>query len=302
MDAWKLGVKAIAIYRDGCKVAQPLQTKGSEQQLLAAKPSRRMMPIDRNEIGRKFQVGEYEGYIHVGLFPEGDPGDIFVDIAKEGTTLAGLMNAFMIAVSVGIQYGVPLEVFVSKFAHMRFEPSGMTNDPDIRIAKSIPDYIFRWMGKRFLDAETQAELGIMSAAVREQLANGNGHSPAVPSDEPAPQARPRPASARRRSSTPGRTRSSARSAAAARCAPARATPAATAATTRAAAELTEAVERGRGASARAPHLGRSVQPAVVFSVPVHKLHLTRGQPVRAVWRRAPGRASRGSGRRTCGCL
>src|SRR4249920_110963 len=185
MNAWKLGVKAIAIYRDGCKVAQPLQTKGSEQ-LLQAKPSRRTMPIDRSEIGRKFQVGEYEGYIHVGLFPEGDPGDIFVDIAKEGTTLAGLMNAFMTAVSVGIQYGVPLEVFVSKFAHMRFEPSRMTNDPDIRIAKSIPDYIFRWMGKRFLDAETQSELGIMSAAVREQLANGNGHSPAVPSDASDP--------------------------------------------------------------------------------------------------------------------
>src|SRR6476469_281599 len=169
MDAWKLGVKAIAIYRDGCKVAQPLQTKGSEQ-LLQAKPSRRMMPIERNEIGRKFQVGEYEGYIHVGLFPEGDPGDIFVDIAKEGTTLAGLMNAFMIAVSVGIQYGVPLEVFVSKFAHMRFEPSGLTNDPDIRVAKSIPDYIFRWMGKRFLDTDQQADLGIMSQAVRDRIA------------------------------------------------------------------------------------------------------------------------------------
>ena len=192
MDAWKLGVKAIAIYRDGCKVAQPLQTKGSEQQLLAAKPSRRTMPIDRNEVGRKFQVGEYEGYIHVGLFPEGDPGDIFVDIAKEGTALAGLMNAFMIAVSVGIQYGVPLDVFVSKFAHMRFEPSGMTNDPDIRIAKSIPDYIFRWMGKRFLDAETQAELGILSAAVREQLAAGNGHSPAVPSETGEPSGTPAP--------------------------------------------------------------------------------------------------------------
>jgi ribonucleoside-diphosphate reductase alpha chain len=150
------------------------------------------MPIDRSEVGRKFQVGEYEGYIHVGLFPEGDPGDIFVDIAKEGTTLAGLMNAFMIAVSVGIQYGVPLEVFVSKFAHMRFEPSGMTNDPDIRIAKSIPDYIFRWMGKRFLDAETQSELGIMSAAVREQLANGNGHSPAVPASDSEPTGTPAP--------------------------------------------------------------------------------------------------------------
>jgi adenosylcobalamin-dependent ribonucleoside-diphosphate reductase len=189
MDAWKLGVKAIAIYRDGCKVAQPLQTKSSQPELIAAKPSRRVMPIERQEIGRKFQVGEYEGYIHVGLFPEGDPGDVFVDIAKEGTTLAGLMNAFMIAVSVGLQYGVPLEVFVSKFAHMRFEPSGITNDPDIRIAKSIPDYIFRWMGKRFLEAETQAELGIMNAAMREQLANGNGHSSAPASDE-APQAAP----------------------------------------------------------------------------------------------------------------
>jgi ribonucleoside-diphosphate reductase alpha chain len=191
-EAWKLGVKAIAIYRDGCKVAQPLSSKGQGAELIAAKPSRRMMPVERNEIGRKFKVGEYEGYIHVGLFPEGDPGDVFVDIAKEGTTLAGLMNAFMIAVSVGIQYGVPLEVFVSKFAHMRFEPSGITNDPDIRIAKSIPDYIFRWMGKRFLDAETQAELGIMSQAVREQLANGNGHSPAVPGDQPTDHPAPAP--------------------------------------------------------------------------------------------------------------
>jgi ribonucleoside-diphosphate reductase alpha chain len=170
IDAWKLGVKAIAIYRDGCKVAQPLSTKSDSPELIAAKPQRRVMPIERQEIGRKFKVGEYEGYIHVGLFPEGDPGDVFVDIAKEGTTLAGLMNAFMIAVSVGIQYGVPLEVFVSKFAHMRFEPSGLTNDPDIRVAKSIPDYIFRWMGKRFLDTDQQADLGIMSQAVRDRIA------------------------------------------------------------------------------------------------------------------------------------
>jgi ribonucleoside-diphosphate reductase alpha chain len=194
-EAWKLGVKAIAIYRDGCKLAQPLSTKGEAQ--LIAKPTRRMMPVERNEIGRKFRVGEYEGYIHVGLFPEGDPGDMFVDIAKEGTTLAGLMNAFMIAVSVGIQYGVPLEVFVSKFAHMRFEPSGITNDPDIRIAKSIPDYIFRWMGKRFLDAETQSELGIMSQAVREKLAGANGHHPAIPGDQPAEHAAPAPGAGQR---------------------------------------------------------------------------------------------------------
>ncbi|MDX6580474.1 MAG: ribonucleoside-diphosphate reductase alpha chain, partial [Gaiellales bacterium] len=138
-DSWKLGVKALAIYRDNCKVAQPLAGKQAE---LVTKPQRRTMPIERAEIGRKFQVGEYEGYIHVGLFPDGTPGDVFVDIAKEGTTLAGLMNALMISVSLGIQYGVPLDVYVSKFSHMRFEPSGATNDPDIRAAKSIVDYIF----------------------------------------------------------------------------------------------------------------------------------------------------------------
>jgi ribonucleoside-diphosphate reductase alpha chain len=181
LDAWKLGVKAIAIYRDNCKVAQPLSKKAEA----AAPPpepkqDRRRLPDDRTEIGRKFRVGDYEGYIHVGLYDDGTPGDIFVDIAKEGTTLAGLMNSFMISVSLGLQYGVPLEVYVSKFAHMRFEPSGITNDPDIRAAKSIVDYIFRWMGKKFLDADTQQELGIMSPEVRQRLAQaqdileGNG--------------------------------------------------------------------------------------------------------------------------------
>ena len=166
LDSWKLGVKALAIYRDNCKVAQPL---GAKQAEMVHKPVRKTMPIERMEIGRKFQVGEYEGYIHVGLFPDGTPGDVFVDIAKEGTTLAGLMNALMISVSLGLQYGVPLDVYVSKFSHMRFEPSGLTNDPDIRVAKSLVDYIFRWLGKKFLDAETQAELGIMSAEVRARL-------------------------------------------------------------------------------------------------------------------------------------
>src|SRR5207302_18582 len=94
------------------------------------------------------------------------PGDIFIDIAKEGTTLAGLMNSFMISVSLGLQYGVPLEVYVSKFAHMRFEPSGMTNDPDIRVAKSIVDYVFRWMGKKFLTIDQQEEIGVLSPEVR----------------------------------------------------------------------------------------------------------------------------------------
>ena len=166
LDSWKMGVKALAIYRDNCKVAQPM---GAKQAELVHKPMRKVMPIERMEIGRKFQVGEYEGYIHVGLFPDGTPGDVFVDIAKEGTTLAGLMNALMISVSLGLQYGVPLDVYVSKFSHMRFEPSGLTNDPDIRVAKSLVDYIFRWLGKKFLDAEMQAELGIMSAEVRARL-------------------------------------------------------------------------------------------------------------------------------------
>src|SRR6476619_4733864 len=157
-ESWRLGVKAIAIYRDNCKVAQPLSGKkdGSAQEtLVSALPPapltlRRRLPDDRTEVGRKFRVGEYEGYIHVGLFEDGTPGDVFVDIAKEGTTLAGLMNSIMISVSLGLQYGVPLEVYVSKFSHMRFEPSGMTNDADIRVAKSIVDYIFRWMGPKFL--------------------------------------------------------------------------------------------------------------------------------------------------------
>jgi ribonucleoside-diphosphate reductase alpha chain len=177
LDAWKLGVKAIAIYRDNCKVAQPLSGKGEKAQgtlvppvgATVAAPRRRRLPDDRTEVGRKFRVGEYEGYIHVGLFEDGTPGDIFVDIAKEGTTLAGLMNSFMISVSLGLQYGVPLEVYVSKFAHMRFEPSGLTNDPDIRSAKSIVDYVFRWMGKKFLSVDQQEEIGILSAEVRARL-------------------------------------------------------------------------------------------------------------------------------------
>jgi ribonucleoside-diphosphate reductase alpha chain len=173
LDAWQLGVKAIAIYRDNCKVAQPLSKKKDAAAIApvpVSKHERKRLPDDRTEIGRKFRVGDYEGYIHVGLYDDGTPGDIFVDIAKEGTTLAGLMNSFMISVSLGLQYGVPLEVYVSKFAHMRFEPSGLTNDADIRAAKSLVDYIFRWMGKKFLDTDTQQELGILSPEVRQRLA------------------------------------------------------------------------------------------------------------------------------------
>src|SRR5881409_3760885 len=178
-DAWKLGVKAIAIYRDNCKVAQPLSSKSQAAMEnvtgVAAPPvpltQRRRLPEDRVEVGRKFRVGDYEGYIHVGLYEDGTPGDIFVDIAKEGTTIAGLMNSLCIAVSMGLQYGVPPEVYVSKLTHMRFEPSGMTNDADIRIAKSIVDYVFRWFGKKFLTTEQQEAAGILSPEVKARLAS-----------------------------------------------------------------------------------------------------------------------------------
>ncbi len=195
IESWQLGVKAIALYRDNCKVAQPLS--GSADKSVApllppaapvAQPKRRRVPEDRVEVGRKFKVGDYEGYIHVGLFEDGTPGDIFVDIAKEGTTLAGLMNSFMISVSLGLQYGVPLEVYVSKFSHMRFEPSGLTNDADIRVAKSIVDYIFRWMGKKFLTSEQQEEAGILTAEVKARLAQAYAAGEA---SEPSHEAPPR---------------------------------------------------------------------------------------------------------------
>jgi ribonucleoside-diphosphate reductase alpha chain len=200
-ESWKLGVKAIAIYRDNCKVAQPLSGKADASQTLpvgapavSAPPvpltQRRRLPEERTEVGRKFRVGDHEGYIHVGLYDDGTPGDIFVDIAKEGTALAGLMNCFMIAVSIGLQYGVPLEVWVSKFAHMRFEPSGMTNDADIRIAKSIPDYVFRWMGKKFLDVEQQEEVGILSPEVRARLAASYAGGEEKPAEAGASEAAP----------------------------------------------------------------------------------------------------------------
>jgi ribonucleoside-diphosphate reductase alpha chain len=197
-DAWRLGAKAIAIYRDNCKVAQPLSgqrsSRGAESAQLPAVPptpltQRRRLPEDRTEIGRKFRVGDYEGYIHVGLYEDGTPGDIFVDIAKDGTTMAGLMNSLMIAVSMGLQYGVPPEVYVSKLSHMRFEPSGLTNDADIRTAKSIVDYIFRWFGKKFLTPDQQEEAGILSPEVKARLAerySGGGDSEqAAPAEPPS---------------------------------------------------------------------------------------------------------------------
>jgi ribonucleoside-diphosphate reductase alpha chain len=199
VESWRLGVKAIAIYRDNCKVAQPLSGSGSTGGATAptllppathALPQRRRVPEDRTEVGRKFRVGDYEGYIHVGLFEDGTPGDIFVDIAKDGTTLQGLMNSLMISVSMGLQYGVPPEVYVSKLSHMRFEPSGLTNDADIRTAKSIVDYIFRWFGKKFLTAEQQEEAGILTPEVKARLAAAYAAGESSPSLTPGEAAPP----------------------------------------------------------------------------------------------------------------
>ncbi len=153
---WKLGLKALAIYRDGSKQSQPLNTKSEgdkaaeKEAKVVLKPKRERLPDTRQSITHKFNVGGHEGYLNVGMFPDGRPGEVFITMAKEGSTVGGLMDAFGTAISISLQYGVPLEALVNKFSHMRFEPMGHTPNPDIRIAKSVVDYIFRWMGIQFM--------------------------------------------------------------------------------------------------------------------------------------------------------
>jgi ribonucleoside-diphosphate reductase alpha chain len=170
---WKGGLKALAIYRDGSKTAQALRTdaqeeKGAEAEVVAAPPERKRMPRERESITHKFSIAGHEGYITAGKYEDGSVGEIFLtDIGKEGSTMRGLMNAFATAISLGLQYGVPLEDFVRKFSYMRFEPEGITGNPEIPFAKSLPDYIMRWVASRFIeDTETLEELGIMTTEVR----------------------------------------------------------------------------------------------------------------------------------------
>ena len=156
LQGWRMGLKAVAIYRDGSKLAQPLnlkKDKDSAKEAPKAKPAprRRRLPNTRRSITHKFDVGGHEGYITVGLYDEGAPGEVFITMAKEGSTIGGLMDAFATAISLCLQYGVPLEALVKKFSHQRFEPNGMTSNPDIPFAKSIVDYIFRWLGLTFLE-------------------------------------------------------------------------------------------------------------------------------------------------------
>jgi ribonucleoside-diphosphate reductase alpha chain len=168
---WKGGLKALAIYRDGSKTAQALRTDAQDEKEGDAPPpapERKRMPQERESITHKFSIAGHEGYITAGKYEDGSVGEIFLtDIGKEGSTMRGLLNAFATAISLGLQYGVPLEDFVRKFSYMRFEPEGMTNNPEIPFAKSMPDYIMRWVASRFIeDPEILQELGIMTADVR----------------------------------------------------------------------------------------------------------------------------------------
>ncbi len=170
IKSWKLGLKAIAIYRDKSKAHQPLSSgKTSKKQEVLMVPKRRKLPDERKAFTHKFEVGGHQGYITVGMYEDNKPGEIFLTIAKEGSTISGLMDAFATAISIGLQYGVPLETFVEKFAFMRFEPQGMTKNPRIRFANSLVDYIFRYLASKFLPEEEQEMYGIKPEKQDKQL-------------------------------------------------------------------------------------------------------------------------------------
>jgi ribonucleoside-diphosphate reductase alpha chain len=206
IQAWRQGVKALAIYRDGSKTAQALRTDAQEhakapvdveelvelavaKALAEAGPRRKRMPRERQSITHKFSIAGHEGYITAGMYEDGQVGEIFLtDIGKEGSTLRGMMNSFATAISIALQYGVPLETLVQKFSYMRFEPEGITGNPEIPFAKSMPDYIMRWLASRFLDTDAQEELGILTPAVRARKAAQEAIQPLGDTGPPAPQA------------------------------------------------------------------------------------------------------------------
>jgi ribonucleoside-diphosphate reductase alpha chain len=193
IEGWRHGLKALAIYRDGSKRAQVLSTKKDVGAPLAAPngagnggPVRRRLPATRTSLTHKFSVEGHEGYITAGLYEDGSPGEIFVTMAKEGSTISGMVDAFATSISLALQYGVPLRDLVNKFSHMRFEPSGRTENPEIPVAQSIVDYIFRWLASQFLTTEDHESFGVLTKAVKEKLmsqeygppaaSNGNGNT------------------------------------------------------------------------------------------------------------------------------
>jgi ribonucleoside-diphosphate reductase alpha chain len=169
LESWRMGLKAVAVYRDGCKRSQPLSTKKNDGVAITTalapepRPLRRKLPDERRAITHKFSIAGHEGYITVGMYEDGKPGEIFLVMAKEGSTISGLMDAFATSISMALQYGVPLEALVEKFSHVRFEPSGFTKNSEIPYAKSITDYIFRWLASKFLSAEHQEAVGVQHA-------------------------------------------------------------------------------------------------------------------------------------------
>ncbi|HEY2536865.1 MAG TPA: vitamin B12-dependent ribonucleotide reductase, partial [Solirubrobacteraceae bacterium] len=219
-QAWRLGVKALAIYRDGSKTAQALRTDAGTQPeglgqgedakapadvdaiveaavgkaLADAGPRRKRMPRERQSITHKFSIAGHEGYITAGMYEDGTVGEIFLtDIGKEGSTLRGMMNSFATAISIALQYGVPLETLVQKFSYMRFEPEGITGNPEIPFAKSMPDYIMRWLASRFLDVDAQEDLGILTPAVRARKAAQDAAQSTIASDTAGPSSASAPA-------------------------------------------------------------------------------------------------------------
>ncbi len=205
-QAWHLGVKALAIYRDGSKTAQALRTDAQQgvkepadvdaiveaavaKALAEVGPRRKRMPVERQSITHKFSIAGHEGYITAGMYEDGSVGEIFLtDIGKEGSTLRGMMNSFATAISIALQYGVPLETLVQKFSYMRFEPEGITGNQEIPFAKSMPDYIMRWLASRFLDVDAQEELGILTPAVRARKIAQETAQSLVASDTASPTA------------------------------------------------------------------------------------------------------------------
>src|SRR5713101_3522017 len=182
-EAWRMGLKAVAVYRDGCKRSQPLSTareKIAETLNVTPTAVRRKLPDERESITHQFSIGGHEGYITVGKYEDGTPGEIFITMAKEGSTISGLMDSFATMTSLALQHGVPLQLLVDKFTHMRFEPSGFTKNPEIPMAKSIMDYIFKWLAIKFLPADSQTAAGVIVREVPEVAA------PSAPANVAAP--------------------------------------------------------------------------------------------------------------------
>jgi ribonucleoside-diphosphate reductase alpha chain len=218
LDGWRLGLKSVTVYRDGCKGSQPVTTwreepksardpgardQGARDQggraataappaaapaVGPARPARRRLPDERRALTHKFSIQGHEGYVTAGLYDDGQPGEIFLVMAKEGSTISGLMDALATAVSMALQYGVPLSALVEKFSHTRFEPSGFTKNPEIPFAKSLTDYLFRWLGSRFLPPAERAALGVIERGGADRNGverNGDLHPPAGPAPPPA---------------------------------------------------------------------------------------------------------------------